>query len=153
MINPLFLAYQTGYHAEKFNACSLKTLPNFKIYRVWSYKDGLQYKISSQSGRYRGWIDNAGVYNKYSLDKQLQPIISQELKVVNSINAKYVYTIHKHYEKKDLAAYHEALSRASKYTNHLSGNKRVVALRSIAQVRTYIKGRNSNSIPTLLWPI
>ncbi|MDH5106622.1 hypothetical protein OQI89_12240 [Lentilactobacillus diolivorans] len=131
----------------------IKDRINFKIYRVWQYKNGLQYKIVSQSGKYQGWIDNAGIYNKYSLDKQLQPIISQEQKVVNSINAKYVGAAHQHYEKKDLLAYQDELTKTSEYAGRLSGDKRLVALKSIGQVRNYIKNRNSNSIPTLLWPV
>ncbi|MFT8435334.1 MAG: hypothetical protein ABF657_12720 [Lentilactobacillus diolivorans] len=73
--------------------------------------------------------------------------------MVNSINAKYVGAAHQHYEKKDLLAYQDELTKASEYAGRLSGDKRLVALKSIGQVRNYIKNRNSNSIPTLLWPV
>ncbi|GEP23569.1 hypothetical protein [Lentilactobacillus diolivorans] len=127
----------------------IKNKVDFKIYRVWQYKNGLQYKIVSRSGKYRGWIDNAGVYNKYSLDKQLQPIIEQEQKVVNSINSKYPYTTH--YNKADLMDYRNDLAKANKEASGLSGNKRAIALSSVKEVNRYLRSHNADLVPTLLW--
>lgn len=127
----------------------IKNKTNFKIYRVWHYKNGLQYKIVSQSGRYRGWIDNAGVYNKYSLDKKLQPIIQQEQKVVNGIAHNYPKTVD--YKSRDLKQYQSDLNKASKESASLRGHQKLVALNSIKQVKMYVKTHDSNFIPTLLW--
>lgn len=123
---------------------------NFKIYRVWQYQNGLQYKVVSQSGRYRGWIDHAGVYNKYSLDPQLQLIIRQEKRVINSVNAKYPNTTH--YHQVDFKKYQNDLIRATKIAQNLNGNQKTVALKSLKEVKEYLKDRRSDQVPTILWP-
>lgn len=127
----------------------IKNHVNFKIYRVWHYKNGMQYKVTSRSGQYRGWIDDHFIYNKYSLDKQLQPIIYQERKVVGSINTKYPFTTN--YQAADLKAYRNDLTKAGEEANQLTGNKKPIALKSVRQVKGYIKHHNDNLIPTLLW--
>ena len=52
MINPLFLAYQTGYHAEKFNACSLKTLPSQNNWREDLICPECKHTIFPSNSRY-----------------------------------------------------------------------------------------------------
>lgn len=123
---------------------------DFKIDRVWRYKNGMQYKVISKSKKYSGWIDDQSVYNKYSLHKGLQPIIHQELKIIHSINAKYPYTLR--YKASDRNTYQRALQKAKLDTKQLHGKLKVVAVDSIGQVNSYLDKHSYRLIPTILWP-
>ena len=72
-------------------------------------------------------IDNP-VYNKYSLNKELQPIIHRELKIIQRINSKYPYTLR--YKPSDRNAYQQELQRAELDTKQLHGKLRIVAVDS-----------------------
>lgn len=73
-------------------------------------------------------VDNP-VYNKYSLNKELQPIIHQELKIIQRINSKYPYTLRS--KPSDRNTYQQELQRAELDTKQLHAKLRIVEADSI----------------------
>lgn len=123
----------------------IRNKTNFKVYRVWEYKNGLMYKAVSKSGKYRGWVDDTTLYNKHYTDKSLQPVIKMEKKAINVLGSKPPTT------KVNRERSRRYLNKALMDAQQLHGKERKIAINSVKQTKSYVKTLNVARTPTLLW--
>ena len=103
------------------------------------------YKAVSESGKYRGWVDDTTLYNKHYTDKSLQPVIKMEKKAINVLGGAPTTT------KANRERSRRYLSKALLNAQQLHGNERKIAINSVKQTKSYVKTFNVARTPTLLW--
>ncbi|TPR12360.1 hypothetical protein [Apilactobacillus timberlakei] len=128
---------------------------NFKVNHIWSYKNGLEVNVISQSGKISGWINYNDVYNKERNNKELRKLVQLENNICDKAEDVTFYQ----YEGKKLhakkinqikASINTDLKAAIKLTNKLSDHNQILAQQSIKEIKVFINNSDVKNMPTLL---
>ncbi|WP_105956950.1 hypothetical protein [Apilactobacillus quenuiae] len=128
---------------------------NFRVNHIWSYKNGLEVNVTSQSGKVSGWINYNDIYNKERNNKNLRKLVQLENNICDKAEDVTFYQ----YEGKKLHAkkinqikesINTDLKTAIKLTNKLSDHSQILAQQSIKEIKVFINNSDVKNIPTLL---
>ncbi|UQS84665.1 hypothetical protein MOO46_05290 [Apilactobacillus apisilvae] len=128
---------------------------NFRVNHIWSYKNGLEANVVSQSGKVSGWIQYNSLYNKEQANKSLKPLIKIENRIADKAEDVTFYQyegkkIHENKINKAKASINNDLKQAQTEANKLTGNNKKLADKSIKEAKVFAKNSDIKNLPALL---
>lgn len=109
----------------------------FKVRKLTTIKNSISVDLISKDGKYKGYTNYVnGIYNKNLFNKDLQPLINAELKVMDA--------------KDNNEPTSALLEQAQTLASELTGKNKQIADTSIKQLKRYLKHKDISETPILL---